>query len=168
MHSFWTLFKADFLAETLSMVLFSGKHPRFIAFIFLLFIGIYYVIRTCLRICIFVICIPFRTKHARIRRSLNTTTRVARKLGDSCSKVSSYENSLQIQISGENWSNQINSLLYRVHKNTGLLQVFIYRNHDSLQLDYAFLVHHAGLPYGSELTHESLPLIHHKIRTNLL
>ncbi len=168
MHSFWTLLKADFLAETLSKVLFSGKYPKLVAFIILFFVGIYLCLRHLLRLTTWMGHLPFKTQWVRAFRSIKQTASVAKKLGDKVSPAGGNSDYFELVITGSNWAQQIHTIRYRINKRTGLLNIVFLRQNTEFQAHYAFLIQHAGLEPGFEMIADSLPRIHQKIRTNLL
>ncbi len=124
MHSFWTLFQAEFAAESLIRVLFGGKFPRFVALMLLFMIGSWYVCWSLIRISYRLLKWIIVTENMTVRSKLKKVAQVGKPYGDRVEKIR-FENGIWIlNVIPISHRTEITSMEFQVAKSTGQLRIF--------------------------------------------
>ncbi len=142
MHSFWNLVKAEFVADTLTLILFGGKYPRILAVFLVILLISWYAFRGIIQLFFGLIFWVFVTENMKIKKQLKKVIRVGKPFGDSTEKIR-YENSYWIlRLSNPQFGRNIEHMEFWVAKKTGKLRIFTVRNQaDTDELDYTTLKH---------------------------
>lgn len=142
MHSFWNLVKAEFVADTLTLILFGGKYPRILAVFLMILLISWYAFRGIIQLFFGLIFWVFVTENMKIKKQLKKVIRVGKPFGDSAEKIR-YENSYWIlRLSNPQFGRNIEHMEFWIAKKTGKLRIFTIRNEtEAEELSYTTLQH---------------------------
>lgn len=123
MHSFWSLFKAEFAAHTLWSILFSGKYPRLVALMLVLLFTSWYLCRGMIRIAYHLLRWIFVTENMVVRKRLRYVIGVGKPFGDRSEGIRIENRQWVLTLVNPDFRQSVEKVEFRVAKKTGQLTI---------------------------------------------
>lgn len=169
MHSFWTLFKAEFAAESLVLLLFGGKFPRFLALFLLILVGSWYVFRGLFRISYRLLVWIFVTEGRKVEQKLKKVIRIGKPFGDTALKIRFENGRWILRISNPQFRMGITTIEFQVARKTGQLRIFAL--HDRAEpVEFTYIWLQRLIPYDRPIMMhvDYAAYIYSQLRNNFL
>lgn len=169
MHSFWTLFKAEFAAETLVKVLFGGRFSRFVALVLLFMAGSWYVLRGLLRISYRILKWIITTEDMIVRSKLKKVIQAGKPFGDTTTGVRFENGHWTLVMSIPNFRTEVIMVEFRVEKRTGKLRIFaLMDQRQPVELTYDWLQRFIPRDYPIQMHVDYAAYVYSQLRMNFL
>lgn len=139
MHSFWNLFKAEFAADILSKILFSGRFPRFVGIFIFLVVVSWLIFWGMVKILYRIARWSIITESMTVKNKLNATVKVGTMFGDTSEPIVTSQNHWKLKLMNPNFRSGISYIEFLVEKQTGRLRIFFCQNQELVEIPYSWL-----------------------------
>lgn len=168
MHSFWTLLRAEFSAEVLSKILFSGRFPRAVAFLLVFFVGswifCFWIIKSFYRLVRFIVL----RRSVRIQRSLKRVCKVASKFGDASEPYEDDQHVIGVFLTNPRFSRDVDAVFVAIDRKTEKLYIVLQIRGERHPLTHPFLAQFCASDKPFDMHGEFAPYLYHQLRLNYL
>lgn len=167
MHSFWTLFRAEFAVEILSKFLFSGKFPRPVAIFLILVVSGFLFVFWCVKIIYQIAKWIFIRDSSKTKIVFFRIRMIGKKFGDN-GVVIQDNNSLTLRLTNRNFKHSITALHIEIEKGTGRLEFSVEFQENMIHIPYQFLNEICPRDVAFSLHRDFAPYLYHTLRINYL